>query len=70
MKIHISSSTKDALDQLGGYITEHRGSMEIKVSISYDKSDWCPSNIFSVDQLEWINHYVIDLLNKSWLDDV
>ena len=25
MKIHISNSSKEALDQLGGYITEHRG---------------------------------------------
>jgi len=30
MKIHISSTTKEALDNLGGYIVEHRGSMEIK----------------------------------------
>ncbi|XP_015606851.1 guanylate cyclase 2G isoform X2 [Cephus cinctus] len=30
MKIHISQSTKEALDLLGGYTTELRGSMEVK----------------------------------------
>ena len=33
MKIHISGTTKLALEQLGGYMYEHRGSMEIKVSL-------------------------------------
>ncbi|XP_046596117.1 uncharacterized protein [Neodiprion pinetum] len=30
MKIQVSQNTKDALDDLGGYITELRGSMEVK----------------------------------------
>lgn len=33
MKIHISQSTKDILDLIGGYTTEQRGSIDIKVSI-------------------------------------
>ena len=31
MKIHISNSAKEALDQLGGYITEHRGKLSFKL---------------------------------------
>jgi hypothetical protein len=32
MKIHVTQNTKDILDQLGGYITEARGNLEIKVT--------------------------------------
>lgn len=31
MRIHISNNTKVALDELGGYEMEYRGSTEIKV---------------------------------------
>ena len=39
MKIHISSSTQLALEQLGGYVCEHRGSMEIKVTVPIVSAD-------------------------------
>lgn len=32
MRIHISNNTKVALDELGGYEMEYRGSTEIKVN--------------------------------------
>jgi hypothetical protein len=32
MKIHITHDTKEILDELGGFITECRGFVEIKVS--------------------------------------
>lgn len=36
MKIHISNSAKDALDQLGGYHVEYRGNKnQIKIQSSY-----------------------------------
>lgn len=31
MKIHISETTKELLDHYGGFETEHRGTVEIKV---------------------------------------
>lgn len=31
MKIHVSENTKLLLDQIGGFIMEKRGSLEIKV---------------------------------------
>lgn len=31
MKIHVSENTKLLLDQIGGFILEKRGSVEIKV---------------------------------------
>lgn len=34
MKIHISSSTKEALDKIGNYITESRGMIDVAVSHS------------------------------------
>jgi len=30
-RIHISSETKDKLDSLGGYHTQYRGEVELKV---------------------------------------
>jgi hypothetical protein len=33
MRVHISDSTKIALDELGGYIVQLRGEMPIKVNI-------------------------------------
>jgi len=34
-RIHISSETKDKLDSLGGYQTQYRGEVELKVGIIY-----------------------------------
>lgn len=34
MKIHVSENTKLLLDQLGGFILEKRGNVEIKVEFS------------------------------------
>ncbi len=33
MKIHISNSAKEALDAIGGYYTELRGTFNIEISI-------------------------------------
>ena len=35
MRIHITEQTKQALDQLGGYIVELRGQLEIKVKLLF-----------------------------------
>ncbi|XP_042214992.1 uncharacterized protein LOC121861389 isoform X1 [Homarus americanus] len=38
MKVHVSQSTKEILDQLGGYTCEFRGYQEVKVSVNQPMS--------------------------------
>lgn len=35
MKIHVSETTKELLDQHGGFTTERRGTIEIKVGLRF-----------------------------------
>lgn len=55
MRIHISSEMKQALDALGGFRTEHRGLIDVKVSCKTFKV--CVLTDISCQGLNNFNYY-------------